>query len=97
MPDVLGILLSHGFIVLIVVALVVAGLGLPIPEDIMLLAAGVLVHRGEVTYVEALLACAVGVFIGDTTIFLLARRLGPAALERRPLKWLIYARAPRED
>ena len=36
MPDVLGILLSHGFIVLIVVALVVAGLGLPIPEDIML-------------------------------------------------------------
>ncbi|MFT3927325.1 MAG: DedA family protein [Myxococcales bacterium] len=89
MPDVLGILLSHGSIVLIVLALIVAGLGLPIPEDIMLLAAGVLVHRGEVSYLGALLACAVGVFIGDTTIFLLARRLGPAALERRPLKWLI--------
>jgi membrane protein DedA with SNARE-associated domain len=89
MPDVLGILLSHGSIVLIVLALIIAGLGLPIPEDIMLLAAGVLVHRGEVTYVEALIACAVGVFIGDTTIFLLARRLGPSALERRPLSWLI--------
>ena len=44
-----------------------------------------LVQRGDVTYVEALLACAVGVFIGDTTIFLIARRLGPAALQRRPL------------
>jgi membrane protein DedA with SNARE-associated domain len=89
MPDVLGILLSHGSIVLIVLALIVAGLGLPIPEDIMLLAAGILVHRGEVTYAGALLACAIGVFVGDTTIFLIARRLGPAALDRRPLSWLI--------
>ena len=30
---------------------IVAGLGLPIPEDIMLFAAGVLVHRGEISYV----------------------------------------------
>jgi membrane protein DedA with SNARE-associated domain len=88
-PDVLDILLSHGSIGLVVLALVVAGLGLPVPEDIMLLAAGVLVYRGEVSYVGALAACAVGVIIGDTTIFLIARRLGPAALVRRPLRWLI--------
>jgi membrane protein DedA with SNARE-associated domain len=88
-PDVLDILLSHGSIGLVVLALVVAGLGLPVPEDIMLLAAGVLVYRGEVSYVGALGACAVGVIIGDTTIFLIARRLGPAALVRRPLRWLI--------
>lgn len=88
-PDVLDILLSHGSIGLVVLALVVAGLGLPVPEDIMLLAAGVLVYRGEVSYVGALAACAVGVIIGDTTIFLIARRLGPAALIRRPLRWLI--------
>jgi membrane protein DedA with SNARE-associated domain len=89
MPDVLGVLLSHGSIYLIVLALVVAGLGVPIPEDIMLLAAGVLVHRGEVSYVEALAFCALGVFVGDTFIFLLARRLGPEALQRRPFIWLI--------
>jgi len=29
------------------------------------------------------------VFIGDTTIFLIARKLGPAALERRPLSWVM--------
>ena len=89
MPDVLEVLLSHGSIALVVLALVVAGLGLPVPEDIMLLAAGVLVHRGEVSFVGALGACAVGVMIGDTTIFLIARRLGPAALVRRPLRWIV--------
>lgn len=89
MPDVLDLLLSHGSIGLVVLALVVAGLGLPVPEDIMLLAAGVLVHRGEVSFVGALAACAVGVLVGDTTIFLIARRLGPAAITRRPLRWLI--------
>ena len=89
MPDVLDLLLSHGSIGLVVLALVVAGLGLPVPEDIMLLAAGVLVHRGEVSFVGALGACAVGVLVGDTTIFLIARRLGPAAITRRPLRWLI--------
>jgi membrane protein DedA with SNARE-associated domain len=89
MPDVLSILLSHGSIALVVLALIVAGLGLPVPEDIMLLAAGVLVHRGEVSYPGALAACAFGVIVGDTTIFLIARRLGPSALERRPFKLLI--------
>ncbi len=89
MPDFLGILLENGSIALVVLALIVAGLGVPIPEDIMLLAAGVLVHRGEVSYVGALIACAIGVFVGDTTIFLIARKLGPAALTRRPLRWVI--------
>lgn len=89
MPDVLSFLLSHGSIALVVLALIVAGLGLPIPEDIMLLAAGVLVHRGEVSYAGALAACAFGVFVGDTIIFLIARRLGPSALERRPLNLLV--------
>jgi membrane protein DedA with SNARE-associated domain len=89
MPDVLGELISHGSIYLIVGALIVAGLGLPLPEDIALLAAGVLVHQGQVSYLEALVWCAIGVFFGDTTIFLLARRLGPAAYEKAPLKWLL--------
>jgi membrane protein DedA with SNARE-associated domain len=88
MPDVLGILLDHG-LALIVLALIVAGLGLPVPEDIMLLAAGVLVSRGQTSYVEALAACAFGVMVGDTMIFSFARRLGPAALERRPFNLLI--------
>src|ERR1700712_73985 len=86
--DILQFLLDHG-IQVIVLALIIAGLGLPIPEDIMLLAAGVLVSRGEVSYVGALAACAFGVMVGDTMIFSIAKRLGPSALERRPLNLLI--------
>lgn len=89
MPDVLGLLLGHGSILLVVAFLIVAGLGLPIPEDIMLLAAGVLVQRGEVSYWGALAACAFGVWVGDTLIFLIARKLGPRALEVAPFRWLI--------
>ena len=55
----------------------------------MLFAAGVLVHRGEISYAAALIGCGIGVFIGDTTIFLIARRLGPSAMERRPLRWVM--------
>lgn len=73
----------------IVVVLIIAGLGVPIPEDIPLLASGVLVQRGVVSFWEALLACAFGVFVGDTMIFLFARRLGPRALEVRPFRWVI--------
>jgi membrane protein DedA with SNARE-associated domain len=85
---VLEYLLANGMLY-VFVFLVAAGFGLPLPEDIMLLAAGVLVQRGDVSYVQALIVCAVGVFLGDTGIFLIARRLGPTALERRPLSWIL--------
>lgn len=87
--DVLGFLLDHGSILVVMLALIVAGLGLPIPEDFMLLAAGMLVQQEKVSYIGALAACAFGVIVGDTTIFLIARKLGPSALERRPLNLLV--------
>jgi len=89
MPDVLGFLLGQGSIYVVVAFLIVAGLGVPIPEDIMLLASGILVQRGSVSYWEALALCAMGVFIGDTFIFLIARRLGARVLTVRPFRWII--------
>jgi membrane protein DedA with SNARE-associated domain len=59
-----------------------------VPEDIMLVAAGVLVARGEATFPEALIACIVGVFVGDTSIFLLGRRFGSHLLDIRPFRWV---------
>jgi membrane protein DedA with SNARE-associated domain len=88
MADVLSAILEHGSLLVVMLALIIAGFGVPIPEDIMLVAAGVLVARGECTFVEALIACAVGVFFGDTTIFLLARKYGHRLLEVRPFRWI---------
>jgi len=52
------------------------GLGVPIPEDITLLAAGILAALGKISLAGAIIAGFVGVMIGDTFLFLLGRKLG---------------------
>jgi membrane protein DedA with SNARE-associated domain len=56
--------------------LLLGSLGAPLPEDVALLTAGVLVHHGAVSPVVALLVTYVGVIAGDLTLFFLARRYG---------------------
>lgn len=74
----LQFLLTHGSGPLIFVVLVAGGLGLPFPEDLVQLAAGVLSHRGAMALPVALALCFGGVLCGDTVLFLTARRLGEA-------------------
>lgn len=88
MADLLPLVLEHGSLLIVLGFLIIAGFGVPIPEDIMLVAAGVLVARGEATFIEALIVCFLGVFIGDTSIFLLARRFGARLLDMRPFRWV---------
>jgi membrane protein DedA with SNARE-associated domain len=58
------------------VVLVMCGLGLPLPEDVALLAGGYLVHRGITRYPLTLLVSLVGVIAGDNSLFFLGRRFG---------------------
>lgn len=74
-------LLAHGSLVLVFVWLVLGGLGIPLPEDAALIAAGALIYHGASAFVALAIAFA-GVLAGDVILFLLARRLGPAAYER---------------
>jgi membrane protein DedA with SNARE-associated domain len=76
-------LVENGSYGIMLLALLAAGLGVPLPEDIVLLAAGVLIHRGVTTWQTTVAVCFVGVLLGDLTIFLIARRLGATALSRR--------------
>ena len=69
-------LIIHGSIVLVFVWLLLGSLGVPLPEDVALLAAGVLVHRGAVSPAVALIVAYVGVIAGDQILFFLARRYG---------------------
>jgi membrane protein DedA with SNARE-associated domain len=73
----------QGSIVFVFAWLAVGGVGVPLPEDAALLAAGVLVERGAVHPALALPVVFVGVLGGDAMLFFLARRLGPAAYERK--------------
>jgi membrane protein DedA with SNARE-associated domain len=60
----------------IVGVLFICGLGIPIPEDITLLAAGLLASTERITLVGALIAGFVGVMIGDALLFFLGRKFG---------------------
>jgi len=82
-------LLLHGSILLVLVWLIIGGMGVPLPEDIALLTAGVLAHRGAVPPVLALVLPYAGVIGGDAILFFAARRLGPAAYERRIFRRLL--------
>lgn len=56
--------------------LTACGLGVPIPEDITLIAAGILASMGNISLAGALIAGFVGVMIGDTILFFAGRKFG---------------------
>jgi membrane protein DedA with SNARE-associated domain len=60
----------------IIGVLIICGLGIPIPEDITLLAAGLLASNGHITLAGALAAGMFGVLAGDTFLFVMGRRFG---------------------
>ena len=62
---------------------VLSTLVIPLPEEVALLGAGYLAHRGAVSLPGAYLGALGGVLIGDTITFLLGRGLLPKFLESR--------------
>jgi membrane protein DedA with SNARE-associated domain len=75
-------LLAHAGYLAVTGLLVAGGLGVPVPEELVQLTAGVLAHRGVLSLPLALLAAWGGIVVGDLLWFRLARRAGPALLER---------------
>lgn len=78
----------------LILVLLAAGFGLPIPEDIPLLAAGWLVYKGNADFTLMIATALFGVLLGDTLIFTLGRRYGMRILEHRFLRriarpWLL--------
>jgi membrane protein DedA with SNARE-associated domain len=56
--------------------LILCGLGLPVPEDVALLAGGFLAHRGVTQYPITLVVAFVGVIAGDNTLYYVGRKFG---------------------
>jgi membrane protein DedA with SNARE-associated domain len=78
--------LLQGSIVFVFAWLAIGSLGAPLPEDAALLAAGILIERGATHWAVAVAVCFIGVLGGDALLFFLARRLGPAAYNRKLIK-----------
>jgi len=75
--------LLHNSMALVFGWLIAGGLGAPLPEDAALLAAGVLIERGATNPFLGVGLVLVGVLCGDAILFFAARRLGPAAYQRK--------------
>ncbi|MDH4225917.1 MAG: DedA family protein, partial [Deltaproteobacteria bacterium] len=82
-------LIEHGSYLIILLYLLGAGLGLPLPEDIALITIGVLLERGIMTIGPATVLVVVGVLGGDISIFLMARRWGPLAYQHRVISRIL--------
>lgn len=82
---------ANGYLAVFVV-LMVCGFGIPIPEDITLVAGGVIAGLG---YANVHVMCAVGIagaLGGDALMFLIGRHLGSRALR---LRWVALLLTPR--
>src|SRR2546425_997471 len=70
-----------------------AGLGLPIPEEAPVLAAGALAHEDVVRWWIALPVCILGVLSGDVVLYWIGHHWGEVVLDwrgvRRVEHWLV--------
>jgi membrane protein DedA with SNARE-associated domain len=67
--------------------LFLGGLGVPIPEELPVLAAGALAHEGYMRFWVALTVCIVGVLSGDSVLYWVGHHWG-----ERILEWSIVRR-----
>lgn len=77
---------EHGSYGLMIAALIAAGLGLPLPEDIVMISGAILAQRGLTDLWLTVAALAFGVFAGDSALFFLAKRIGPGIYKWRPIQ-----------
>ncbi len=71
--------------------LVLASLGVPIPEDLPLIAAGVVLRTtdGVATWHWTIIVALIGIMSGDLVLYSLGRRWGPDLLSHRSVRWLL--------
>jgi len=63
-------------LLIIFLILIACGLGLPVPEDIAIVASGILISAKATSFLNAFLVCLCGILIGDSTIYWTGRLLG---------------------
>jgi len=66
--------------------LFLCGLGLPIPEELTLLAGGFFVHLGIIRFYPTLATVFVGVLIGDMAMYSIGRKWGQGIITHRQMR-----------
>lgn len=92
--DVFGLLsnflIEHGYLAVFIV-LLLCGLGIPIPEELTLIAAGFAVYAGRAELAPMIAVTIVGILVGDSILFWWGRRYGPQLLSKALFRKLLHA------
>jgi membrane protein DedA with SNARE-associated domain len=72
--------------------LFIGALGVPIPEEPVLIASGLAVGWGEADFLKACLACVAGILAGDIFVFAMGRYYAARFLSVPPFKWIFTRR-----
>jgi membrane protein DedA with SNARE-associated domain len=91
MPD----WISHLSYIGIVVVLVLTGAGLPIPEEVPVIAAGVASHSGQMVAWRALACCLLGVVAGDCILYSIGYHFGRSLLNE--YHWFSRSLTPERE
>lgn len=73
----------------ILAALLLGSLGVPIPEEVPIVAAGILSHEGVARWWLALPVCLLGALSGDMVLYWTGRRWGACVLGWRAVSWVL--------
>jgi membrane protein DedA with SNARE-associated domain len=76
--------LSGGSYLGIILFLALTGVGLPIPEEVPIVAAGIASKAGSLQWPWALLSCLVGAVLGDSIMYAIGRFFGAKVLREHP-------------
>jgi len=71
------------------IVLVLLAIATLVSEDLACVAAGLLVGRGSIGFIPAVIACLIGIVVGDLLLYLAGRWIGRPALRRAPLRWFV--------
>ena len=89
------LLLSHGSYLGIILFMILTGAGLPLPEEVAIVAAGVLASVGRLDPWLALGACLFGALVGDCIMYWIGRHFGRRVL-REHHWWNRFVKPERE-
>lgn len=89
LEGILDQLAAHNTYVGVFALLLAGGLGVPIPEELPVLAAGVLSREGLAQWWLALPVCVLGVLSGDLILYWAGRHWGERVVSWRPVRWVL--------
>lgn len=89
------LLLNPGSYLGIIIFLILTGCGLPIPEEVPIVTAGVLSAQGTLNPVAAFISCLIGALLGDCVMYGIGYRWGHSLVREHP-RFARFFHAERE-